>query len=246
MLEEIKLTKAHASGNDFIFILENLFLNENQILRICDRNFGIGCDQLLIFRKQITIDNSRHLYFDVYNSDSSMAGMCGNAMRCIVGLFLNENEHIFVNISDNLVKLSRENNFAWVQMPEIKIEKDFINIGNLHKVFVIDDLNIVDKNSSSEYNKSYVKILKNDEIFIATIERGAGETYACGSGICASVYYCRVNNLISSNKIKIHTKGTEKSEFYGKSDEIFIEINKNQTTLIGNWNIVARDIKFLI
>ena len=42
-------------GNDFVVIdqIKNIFqLNKKLIKKICDRNYGVGCDQILILEKQ--------------------------------------------------------------------------------------------------------------------------------------------------------------------------------------------------
>jgi diaminopimelate epimerase len=44
----IKFIKMQSLGNDFVIIdqLKNPYkLSKNQIKKICDRNYGIGCDQ---------------------------------------------------------------------------------------------------------------------------------------------------------------------------------------------------------
>ena len=47
--------------------------------KLCDRNFGVGADGLIIPNTNTT-DANIGWYF--YNSDGSTAQMCGNGMRC--------------------------------------------------------------------------------------------------------------------------------------------------------------------
>ena len=50
---DIKAFKMDGLGNDFVIIdqrNQNLNLNKDQIIKICDRNF-IGCDQLIFIKK---------------------------------------------------------------------------------------------------------------------------------------------------------------------------------------------------
>ena len=59
-------------GNDFVIIdqrIENIELSKDQIIKICNRNF-IGCDQLIIIKKNPKLD--AELKF--YNSDGSSVG----------------------------------------------------------------------------------------------------------------------------------------------------------------------------
>ena len=82
MSRSIKFAKYQGLGNDFI-ILENLTgklkLTEKNITKLCDRHYGIGCDQLLIAGKSEKADYKMSLF----NRDGSTAEMCGNGIRCL-------------------------------------------------------------------------------------------------------------------------------------------------------------------
>ena len=80
----IKITKMQGCGNDFVIIdyteYEKTGLPmETLAKKICDRNFGVGADGLII-PKTDTSDTDIGWYF--FNSDGSTAQMCGNGMRC--------------------------------------------------------------------------------------------------------------------------------------------------------------------
>lgn len=80
----IKCTKMQGCGNDFVIIdfeeykKTNLLMNE-LAKKVCDRNFGIGADGMIIPRLD-TQNTDIGWYF--YNSDGTTAQMCGNGMRC--------------------------------------------------------------------------------------------------------------------------------------------------------------------
>jgi len=82
MSRSIKFAKYQGLGNDFI-ILDNLDdklkLTEKHIKKLCDRHYGIGCDQLLIVGNSANADYKMSLF----NSDGSPAEMCGNGIRCL-------------------------------------------------------------------------------------------------------------------------------------------------------------------
>ena len=85
---EFKAFKMDGLGNDFVIIdnrSNNVELNKDQIIKICDRNF-IGCDQL------VYINNSDNADADLefYNSDGSAADACGNGTRCVAFLLSKE------------------------------------------------------------------------------------------------------------------------------------------------------------
>ena len=55
---DIKAFKMDGLGNDFVIIdqrIHDLNLSKDQIIKICDRNF-IGCDQLILIKKNRKID----------------------------------------------------------------------------------------------------------------------------------------------------------------------------------------------
>ncbi|MEG0306312.1 MAG: diaminopimelate epimerase [Clostridium sp.] len=56
-------------------------------IKICDRNFGIGGDGILVVRKSEIAD----IQMVIINSDGSYAGMCGNGIRCF-GKYVYENK----------------------------------------------------------------------------------------------------------------------------------------------------------
>lgn len=80
---ELKFRKMHGLGNDFVFIR----LSEDNIIddiklaskSICDRNFGVGADGVIVLTPSEVAD----VKMDIFNSDGSVAKMCGNAIRCV-------------------------------------------------------------------------------------------------------------------------------------------------------------------
>ncbi|MCE9625988.1 MAG: diaminopimelate epimerase [Deltaproteobacteria bacterium] len=78
----MKFTKMHGLGNDFVVINcleENCPDLAKQAAYLCDRRFGIGCDQLLIIRPSERAD----FKMDIYNNDGGQVEMCGNGIRCV-------------------------------------------------------------------------------------------------------------------------------------------------------------------
>lgn len=80
----IKITKMQGCGNDFVILDYEEFVKmdmkmPNVAKNLCDRNFGIGADGLII--PNTNTDNADVGWF-FYNSDGSTAQMCGNGIRC--------------------------------------------------------------------------------------------------------------------------------------------------------------------
>ena len=81
---EFEAIKMDGLGNDFVIIdqrLNNLILSNDQILKICDRNF-IGCDQLIYLNESQNADGE----ITFFNSDGSSSDACGNGTRCVAYL----------------------------------------------------------------------------------------------------------------------------------------------------------------
>lgn len=78
-----KFYKYHGAGNDFL-LADNrdgiLFLNPEQIRRLCDRHTGFGADGVMLLERSEEKD-FRMVFF---NPDGSGGMMCGNGGRCIV------------------------------------------------------------------------------------------------------------------------------------------------------------------
>lgn len=74
--------KMHGSGNDFVIIDMSEKLNGVDLHklaeRLCNRNFGIGADGLMIVHPSEIAD----FRMQIINSDGSEPEMCGNGIRC--------------------------------------------------------------------------------------------------------------------------------------------------------------------
>ena len=89
---KISFSKMQGVGNDFV-VINNLsgdcHLTPQQLQKIGDRRFGIGCDQILLV--EAASDGVSDFFYRIYNSDGSEAGMCGNGARCFIRYVLANN-----------------------------------------------------------------------------------------------------------------------------------------------------------
>lgn len=82
---QLPFTKMHGLGNDFVvldFTKEVLPLSAKQAAHIADRNFGVGCDQILIVQQSER--DGIDFKYRILNADGSEVGQCGNGARCFV------------------------------------------------------------------------------------------------------------------------------------------------------------------
>jgi diaminopimelate epimerase len=81
----LKFTKMHGLGNDFVVLDATrapLELTREQLRRIADRHFGIGCDQIL--RVEKPRQPGTDFYYRIFNADGGEVEQCGNGARCFV------------------------------------------------------------------------------------------------------------------------------------------------------------------
>ena len=154
--------KMQALGNDFVFIdkrdLYGIDLDENDIQIICDRNYGVGCDTLVIYDAS---ESTQSLSCEFYNANGSQAEICVNALRCLG--FLMKKEYEETDITVKCVVDERVKRVAHVKclekvvcvnigvpvfdadelhIKQIKISSDFLNIGANVKTSVGQKLDI--------------------------------------------------------------------------------------------------------
>lgn len=92
------VTKAHATGNDFVVYLDADGTYEptpEEIRFLCDRHFGVGGDGLIRLthpefvsdlndaQRRAVQDGQASWFMDYRNADGSLAEMCGNGTRAI-------------------------------------------------------------------------------------------------------------------------------------------------------------------
>ncbi|MBR4496151.1 MAG: diaminopimelate epimerase [Acholeplasmatales bacterium] len=228
---EIKFTKMHGCGNDYIYInCFNLEIkNPNKLSEIMSpRHFSVGADGVVLILKSNIADAKMRMF----NLDGSEGKMCGNAIRCI-GKYLYDNKlvnkteisietlsgikYLKLNVSNNMVdKVSVDMGYASFEPKNIPLLKDkeminedcFINdsnykitavsMGNPHAVIYLDEIEnlelekigpIFENNKlfPERVNTEFIKIVDKNHLEMRVWERGSGETYACGTGACATV-----------------------------------------------------------
>jgi diaminopimelate epimerase len=108
-----------------------------------------------------------------------------------------------------------------------------LSIENPHAVIILKDIDTEDikaiatRLQNSDYfpegvNVGFMQILDRNEINLRVIERGVGETLACGSGACAAVVHGIQLGLLE-DKVKAHLKG----------GDAFVEYNGDTVYLSG-------------
>ena len=82
-MTELPVGKAHAYGNDFLFVAASHAEGDAAALarRLCDRHSGIGGDGLILFELR-----DRGATMRLLNADGSPSELSGNGLRCLAAL----------------------------------------------------------------------------------------------------------------------------------------------------------------
>ena len=243
---KINFCKYNGAGNDFIVIdnrNKKAKLNKSQILKLCNRNVGIGADGI------ISLESSDKTDFEIlhYTSDGTLGSLCGNGSRCAVS-FAHRKKiisrktrfeafdgcHEAEIIDDELIVMQMklnsriiENNYGM-----------WLDTGSPHLIVETNNTDEIDVKSagrSIRYNNFYKEEGVNvnfvekvsDNVFkIRTYERGVeDETQACGTGSTASAICMNYLGRTKSNEIKMRCQGGDLEVRFVNSDDEFSEIS---------------------
>lgn len=163
----INFLKMNGAGNDFVIIdarasagKEVVQFTPEQIAKISNRS-NIGCDQFIIIEDSASAD----ALMEIYNSDGSKSGACGNATRCVAGVLMEEKgvDELKIQTAAGILKSKKDGDliavdmgkpkFSWEQIPLLsqkdtdsftvdgfeKFHFTAVNMGNPHIVTFLDD-----------------------------------------------------------------------------------------------------------
>jgi len=225
----MKLTfyKYQGTGNDFILVdnrSENFPKEDISLVnKLCDRNFGIGADGLILLEN----DGESDFKMVYFNADGNESTMCGNGGRCIVAfahkLGLINAATSFTAI-DGLHYATIEKELVALQMIDvatITVNKDFVftDTGSPHHVQLVENLIdfpvvIEGKRIRNEIygtagsNVNFAEQVDASTFKVRTYERGVeDETLACGTGVTAVAIAMHTTGKTKSNSVTLPVNG---------------------------------------
>ena len=131
------------------------------------------------------------------------------------------------------------------------IDKEFIftcvSMGNPHAVTFVDDLENFDvkkygkilekdKHFPKRANIEFVQVLDENNLKMRVWERGSGETFACGTGTCASVVASFLNNKCGRDNIKVELLGGNLYISWNEADNNVYMTGPAEFVFEGEWN----------
>ena len=156
----------HGTGNDFVVLdarKHAVNLSADNVIRLADRHFGIGCDQLVLLGKS----EKAEAFMTIYNADGSEISTCGNATRCVSDFLMKESgkQEATIETKAGIRKGWRAANadvtvdmgapmFDWKQVPlsesrntlHLGLEEGLLadpvalSMGNPHAIFFVRDM----------------------------------------------------------------------------------------------------------
>ncbi|TAK79398.1 MAG: diaminopimelate epimerase [Gammaproteobacteria bacterium] len=208
----LHFTKMHGLGNDFV-VMDPVTLSITDIAQLAHRHIGIGFDQLLVIEPSSRAD----FFCRIFNADGSEAEQCGNGLRCVARFVHEEKRHpashltietkagvfpILIKDYDHIrVTMGApqlQENKLELMLTQQSVVMSVLSMGNPHAVMAVESVETVPISQLGPdiathaffpqgINVGFMQIITPHHIRLRTFERGAGETYACGSNACAAV-----------------------------------------------------------
>ena len=212
-MDALAFSKYHGLGNDFV-VVDALgtgdLISSEQARLVCDRHRGVGADGVLTLLP--SRDPAADARLHIWNSDGSVAQMCGNGLRCVVAYMAKARVVLDTDAglrsgelrNDGLVRVSLGKPDYTEELLEVRIgEKTFrglqVDMGNPHYVLEVfePDVDLLKmaqaygqalEHHSAFPDRSNIEFLSWREGRLAVVvhERGVGITQACGTGAGAS------------------------------------------------------------
>ncbi len=243
-MKQIEFFKMSGSGNDFIIIdNRNKVVNDADlgkfITGVCRRKMSVGADGFILVENSADADFA----WRFYNSDGSVAEMCGNGARCVARFAYVNNiagPRMAFNTQAGIIHAQINGDRVKIKMPDptglkndhlLKLEKgsqviSSVNTGVPHVVIVVDDIEdaaVVELGREIRYhetfapagtNVNFVCAMKDNIIAIRTYERGVeDETLACGTGSVAGAIVM-AERLTLESPVSILTRSGEMLNIY--------------------------------
>lgn len=122
-----------------------------------------------------------------------------------------------------------------------------VSMGNPHAITFVDDTDSLkiekigpgfEKNEifPDRVNTEFIQIIDRKTIKMRVWERGSGETLACGTGACASVVACVLNNL-TGNKVTVKLLGGDLEIKYDTDENTVYMTGPARIAFTGNIDI---------
>ena len=233
--------KYQGAGNDFIFIdnRNGIFPKDNNelVIHLCDRHFGIGADGLILIENDSEYD-FKMVYF---NADSSQT-MCGNGARCAVAFakklhIIDTTTKFLAYDGPHHAKVNQDKtvSLGMIDVENVDVQKDhvFTNTGTLHHIEMVENLSeypVVEDGRKIRYevygkdgsNVNFVEQVNENTFQIRTYERGVeDETLACGTGVTAAAIAMHKIGKTNESSVNLNAEGGKLNVSFDVVDGVY-------------------------
>ena len=204
---KLSFTKMQGCANDYIYLdcrtsgvpEEIAALSE----RLSRRHFSIGADGIICICAPVTAGADAMMR--IFNADGSEGKMCGNGIRCVAEWLYTHGvakPKLAIDTLSGLKTVSRMGEGPLVDLP-LQVGENLwrvtcISVGNPHCVTIVPDVDSLKleqigpgfehhENFPERINTEFVQVVDTTHLKMRVWERGSGETWACGTGTCATV-----------------------------------------------------------
>ncbi len=224
----IRFTKMHGLGNDFAIIdgrQQPFTLDSQQIQRLANRHLGIGFDQLLVIETSQEADFFCRIFnadgrmaeqcgnglrcVSRYIHEEGLSAQKTFTLATSAGIFpvlIEDYDHISLTLSQPVIQ---EKLYTPINAEEQTPPFSVIDLGNPHAIIRVDNLDTIKPEAAATpitqhplfpqgVNIGWLKILDRQHVQLRTLERGSGETFACGSNACAAVVAGIANDWLAT------------------------------------------------
>jgi diaminopimelate epimerase len=233
-VDRLRFVKYQGLGNDFV-VVDGPLMDAARAVRLCDRRRGVGADGVLTVLPPRSPGAVAAMH--IYNSDGSVAAMCGNGIRCLARHLaeargLTGDLLIDTDSGPKACRVHRGDGGAVeaisVEMGPARLEgeQDFtvgterlhavrVSMGNPHAV-LFDEPTLaragavgptIERAVAGGVNVGLARPGPTG-IDLVVWERGAGLTDACGTGACAAaVASARAGRVPTGAPVEVRLPG---------------------------------------
>jgi diaminopimelate epimerase len=254
-MKTIPFTKMSGTGNDFIIIDNRRRIVEDDgltefIRNVCRRKMSVGADGLILIESSDKAD----FQWRFFNSDGSLAEMCGNGARCAARFaYLNgiAGESLSFETQAGIINGQVKDGGAKVKIPDPAdlcldyaiglsdgpLTVSSINTGVPHVVIMQDSVEEVDvfrlgreiryhdAFAPAGTNVNFICTQNTGQLAIRTYERGVeDETLACGTGSIASALIASLKTNWPSPISLVTRSGETLTIYFRESDQVFTDV----------------------
>ncbi|MGN0412830.1 MAG: diaminopimelate epimerase [Lachnospiraceae bacterium] len=202
---------------------------------------GIRCVAKYVYDKKLTDKTSISIVSagKIKYLDLTIENGLTQSVRVNMGSPILEPEQIPVNLPGDQV----------IKQPVMVCDKEYeitcVSMGNPHAVVFMDEVKDLDLEKIGPHfenhavfpkrtNTEFVKVLDRETVEMRVWERGTGETYACGTGCCATVVACALNGL-TDHAVTVKLLGGELFIEWDREKNLVYMTGPATTVFEGEW-----------